>query len=153
MYYMSMEHPAPLLRRLLDTSRPVEGLIEARLVELDAAHSTARLGVLHALADGALPLGDLAERLCCGRSNMTASIDRLERDGWVRRMADRADRRVTRAELTDAGRAAYREAVAAMASLEQELVERLGPTALRRVERGLNDLDRVLMGLHEKEHA
>ena len=54
--------------------------------------SLAKLGALRhlALADEPLTLTQLAERHCCGRSNVTALIDRLEADGLVARAADPA---------------------------------------------------------------
>ncbi len=50
-----------------------------------------------------LTLGDLADALSCGRSNVTQLLDRLERQGLVTRTPVPDDRRVIRAELTKEG--------------------------------------------------
>ena len=54
--------------------------------------------------EGAIPLNRLSERLCCACSNVTGIVDRLERDGLVKRERSREDRRVILLGLTDKGR-------------------------------------------------
>ena len=54
--------------------------------------------------EGAIPLNRLSERLCCACSNVTGLVDRLERDGLVRRERSLEDRRVILLSLTDKGR-------------------------------------------------
>lgn len=54
--------------------------------------------------EGAIPLNRLSERLCCAGSNVTGLVDRLERDGLVKRERSREDRRVILLGLTDQGR-------------------------------------------------
>jgi DNA-binding MarR family transcriptional regulator len=51
-----------------------------------------------------IPLRVLSKGLHCVPSNMTQLMDRLEAEGLVRRVADSADRRIVRAELTKLGR-------------------------------------------------
>jgi DNA-binding MarR family transcriptional regulator len=51
-----------------------------------------------------VPLRVLSEGLHCVPSNMTQLMDRLESEGLVRRLADPADRRIVRAELTKLGK-------------------------------------------------
>ena len=89
--------------------------------------SIAKMGVLRSLVDagGSAPLGYLAERLACVKSNITQLVDRLETDGLVRRMPDPEDRRSVRAVLTDKGREAYAAGQAAQMRTERELVEGL----------------------------
>ena len=60
-------------------------------------------------AGDVLPLGQLAERLSCVKSNVTQLVDRLEADGFVSREADPNDRRSRLAVITPAGRKAYKE--------------------------------------------
>jgi len=55
-----------------------------------------------------LPLSEIAERLLVSGGNVTGIIDRLERDGYVYRMRDKADRRVVRALLTEKGFELYK---------------------------------------------
>jgi DNA-binding MarR family transcriptional regulator len=54
---------------------------------------------------GALPLGKIGERLQVHRTSVTNIVDKLEADGFVRRVPHAADRRATLAEITEAGRA------------------------------------------------
>lgn len=51
----------------------------------------------------ALPLRTLADCQSCAASNMTQLVDRLEREGYVKRVQDPVDRRSVRAELTALG--------------------------------------------------
>jgi DNA-binding MarR family transcriptional regulator len=76
-------------------------------------------------AGDALPLGQLAERLACVKSNITQLVDRLEADGLVARQADPRDRRTTLAALTAAGRRACEQGVRLQQEIERELSTRL----------------------------
>ncbi len=60
-------------------------------------------------AGDSLPLGQLAERLSCVKSNVTQLADRLEADGFINRAPDPTDRRTRLAVLTTAGRRACDE--------------------------------------------
>lgn len=64
-------------------------------------------------------LGELAETLHCDKTNVTGLVDRVEKQGLVSRVADPADRRVTRLELTEKGRAKVNR-------FHEELNRRLG---------------------------
>jgi DNA-binding MarR family transcriptional regulator len=90
----------------------------------------AKLQALKALADasGSLPLGQLADRLRCVKSNITQLIDRLEADGFVARKPDPHDRRTKLAALTAAGRKACSEGSRVQRAAERELFATLNPT-------------------------
>jgi DNA-binding MarR family transcriptional regulator len=92
---------------VLHTSNVLESRVESKLSEIGL--SLAKLAALHRLSEAgeSLPLGQLAERLSCVKSNVTQLVDRLEADGLVSRAADPNDRRSRLAVLTDAGRTAY----------------------------------------------
>jgi len=125
---------------LLDAARAVEARVERALAA--EGMSLAKLGALRhlALADEPLTLTQLAERHCCGRSNVTALIDRLEADGYVERSVDPNDRRTVRAALTPAGRAAYERAGAILAEHERAIDERLGQEPRAELARGLQTM-------------
>jgi DNA-binding MarR family transcriptional regulator len=53
---------------------------------------------------GALPLSRIGARLQVHATSVTSAVDRLERQGFVRRRPHPTDGRTTLAELTDAGR-------------------------------------------------
>jgi DNA-binding MarR family transcriptional regulator len=92
---------------VLHTSSVLESRAEAKLSEIGL--SLAKLAALHRLSEAgeSLPLGQLAERLSCVKSNVTQLVDRLEADGLVSRASDPNDRRSRIAVLTDAGRRAH----------------------------------------------
>ena len=125
---------------LLDAARAVEARVERALA--DEGLSLAKLGALRhlALAEAPLTLTQLAERHCCGRSNVTALIDRLEADGYVERTVDPNDRRTVRAALTANGRAAYERASTILAEHERAIDERLGQVPRAELARGLQTM-------------
>lgn len=106
---------------VLHASSVLESRLESRLS--DVGLSLAKLAALDRLtqAGESLPLGQLADRLSCVKSNVTQLVDRLEADGLVSRTADPNDRRSRIAVLTDAGRAAYRKGSEIQVQTEREL--------------------------------
>jgi DNA-binding MarR family transcriptional regulator len=101
--------------------------------------SMAKYGVLAQLAetDDALPLSELAEMQSCVRSNITQLVDRLEREGLVRRVDDAEDRRVVRAELTPAGEERQREGARQVSGVEREFLGALSDADRKALERAL----------------
>ena len=106
---------------VLHASSVLEGRVETRLA--DVGLSLAKLAALHHLTEAgeSLPLGQLADRLACVKSNVTQLVDRLEADGLVSRTGDPNDRRSRLAVLTDAGRYAYAKGSEIKTLAEQEL--------------------------------
>lgn len=125
---------------LLDAARAVEARTEVVLAEVGL--SLAKLGALRhlILADAPLTLTQLAERHCCGKSNVTQLVDRLEMDGYVSRVADPDDRRTVRATVTAEGHAAYDRASVLLAAHERSLDARLGSLPRAALARGLMTL-------------
>jgi len=76
-------------------------------------------------AEEPLLLSELAEHEGCVRSNITQLVDRLEKDGLVRRRADLGDGRSVRAVLTPAGRQAYAKATRALVDAQRAIVSSL----------------------------
>ena len=62
----------------------------------------------------ALPVGKVGERLQVHPASVTNAVDRLERDGFVERVANPADGRSVLAQITDAGRDVAEEATGAL---------------------------------------
>lgn len=88
----------------------------------------ARFEVLTLLSftrEGRLPMGKLGARLQVHPASVTSAVDRLERQGYVRREAHPTDGRATLAVLTEEGRAAAAEAAT---RLNTELFETLDLT-------------------------
>jgi len=114
-----------LLPLLLRARAAVAEHVEHRLEPWSL--SLAKLRALEQLAaePEGLPLGQLAERLCCVKSNVTQLVDRLEADGYVRRLPKASDRRCVVAKITGAGRERFESAVVARDEAEREVLERL----------------------------
>ena len=111
----------PGLFSLLHAAEAAQGHVETRLAVLGL--SLPKLAALHhlAVAGESLPLGQLAERLSCVKSNITQLIDRLEADGLVTREADPNDRRSRLAVMTAAGRTAYEKGMRVQQQSEKEI--------------------------------
>jgi len=73
--------------------------------------------------------GELAEELHVRPATLTGLADRLERNGFVRRWTDAADRRVVRIGLTDQGTAVLDEVFAAARDYLSPIFERMGEKA------------------------
>lgn len=94
-----------------------------------------------------LTLADLSRKLLVTAGNVTGLIDRMERMGWVKRVPDAADRRVTRVQLTAPGRAA----AAKLIPLHASDIEKLFSVLNEREKSQLRQLlDKVILGM---EHA
>jgi MarR family 2-MHQ and catechol resistance regulon transcriptional repressor len=134
--------PSMLLQALYRTDH----LFTARLdAALDAdGLSIAKFGVLKELAEEKepLPLGQLAERLACVKSNITQLVDRLEVDGLVRRVPDSEDRRSTRAVITEEGRRRCEIGVKVQLELEEELLHGISPEEQEQLAMVLDKLSR-----------
>lgn len=121
------------LLALLHAAHAAEAEIEARLDGLGL--SMAKLMALQALADSGepMPLGQLAQRLSCVKSNITQLVDRLEADGLVARRPDARDRRATLAALTPAGRKACDQGTRVRRETERSLLGRLSADEARQL--------------------
>jgi DNA-binding MarR family transcriptional regulator len=112
---------------LLESIARADRMLAARIDSaLDAnGLSRAKLGVLKVLVEAGepLPLGQLAERLTCVKSNITQLIDRLEADGLVQRVPDAHDRRSKRAAIRDEGRRRYEIGMQVKGEVEQEMLQ------------------------------
>ena len=76
------------------------------------------LALLSFSREGQLPLGKVGERLQVHPASVTNTIDRLERDGFVSRVAHPTDGRTTLARITASGTAATDAGAAAMAAVD-----------------------------------
>ncbi|HSG39131.1 MAG TPA: MarR family transcriptional regulator [Thermoanaerobaculia bacterium] len=118
--------PAAMAFQVLEAAREVEARLESALGGVGL--SLAKFGVLARLMEAGepLPLGSLAERCSCVRSNMTQLMDRLEADRLVERVQEPRDRRSVLAALTKAGRERYAEAARILDTADQDLFASLG---------------------------
>src|SRR4051812_9550939 len=104
---------------LLHAASAVETFVESKLAVVGL--SIPKLAALNRLVEAgdALPLGQLAERLACVKSNVTQLVDRLEADGFVTRAPDPNDRRSRLAGITADGRRAYTKGTRAREAAER----------------------------------
>lgn len=118
--------PAPLTFLLIGVVHEIEAQLESALS--GAGLSLAKLNVLSRLVEAGepLPLGSLADRCSCVRSNITQLVDRLEADRLVERVSAPTDRRSVRAALTEEGKARQAEGVRVLEEAESQLAGRLG---------------------------
>ncbi|MBX3009218.1 MAG: MarR family transcriptional regulator [Melioribacteraceae bacterium] len=68
--------------------------------------TTPQFGVLEILLkNGPIPLKKISDEMMVTGANITCVVDNLEKEGFVRRIHSKEDRRVILADLTDEGRA------------------------------------------------
>ena len=106
---------------------------EALLGELDR-HVAATLGITQATAtalaviDGAgapLTPSQVSDRVLIASATMTATLDLLERRGWVRRIPNPADRRSVLVQITPDGRAVADQLLPGVRTLERSILSAL----------------------------
>ena len=100
--------------------------------------------------DGAMAIAEIAARTGLGKSTLTGMLDRLERDGHVRRVRSTSDRRVILVEPT--ARDARSQAIFVAASEEMAAVFYHGFTGAE-IDRFETDLGRILESLRRCEAA
>jgi DNA-binding MarR family transcriptional regulator len=127
---------------------------EARIGEDGQSRLSLRqLSALQMIEDQDTTLGDVARQLMVTPAVVTGLIDRLERQGFVRRVGSTSDRRRIHLELTPAGREA-REATERR--LSEELAEHLSAYSdkeLAQLDAGLAMVDQVLTTLDQERRA
>jgi MarR family 2-MHQ and catechol resistance regulon transcriptional repressor len=104
--------------RVVDAEATLRSALARFIAASEAGLVPARFQVLRALylAEGRrLSLGEIARAIRVTSTNVTSLIDGLERDGWVIRVANPFDRRVTYGQLTAQGEARCATLVPAVA--------------------------------------
>ncbi len=86
---------------------------------------------------------ELGDRLVVDRSNVTGLLDRLEKNGWVRRNDHPEDRRVYRVSLTPAGRALWQKITPLYLDVVAQITREL---PAKRLQDGLDILRRLEAG-------
>ncbi|WNG24069.1 MarR family transcriptional regulator [Cystobacter fuscus] len=112
--------------------------------------SLRQLGVLYALREGASSPGQLARRLRVTPAVVTGLIDRLERQGYVRREAEPSDRRRFRLVLTELGLAVSLEVQQTLAAELTAQFASASPEQLQELGRSMQLVERALLSLEER---
>jgi MarR family 2-MHQ and catechol resistance regulon transcriptional repressor len=90
--------------------------------------SVAKYGVILQLYDNeTLPLSELSKLVFCGNSNLTALVDRMERDDLVKRVNHHSDRRIKEIRLTDKGRELVPKVIAEYRPFLHQMMTCLSP--------------------------
>jgi len=110
---------------LLHTAGAAQAHVESKLAAVDL--SLAKLAALSVLRDAgeSLPLSQLGRQLQIHQTSITSLVDRLEKQGLIKRTPHPTDRRSTIAQMTPSGRDLLREAIKL---LNSELYRDLGLT-------------------------
>jgi DNA-binding MarR family transcriptional regulator len=90
-----------------------------------------------ALQAGNQPLGQLIEHLRLSKQAAGYLVDTLVTCGYLDRQVDSEDRRRLTLDLTERGRGAAKVLIAAGATVDAELLSRVGPKDIERTRRGL----------------
>lgn len=116
-----------LIDALMRSGKHTETQLDAALAPVGL--SATKWNVLRYLvvAGGQLPLGQLAAKLSCVKSNATQLVDRLVADKLVCRLPDLEDRRSIRAEVTAEGRASYETGLMVVHEFERHLLDDYSP--------------------------
>lgn len=124
-----------LIHALMHAGKRTETLLDAALASTGL--SAAKWNALRHLvaAGGELPLGQLAAKLECVKSNATQLVDRLEAEALVCRLPNDEDRRSVRAEITAAGRRAYAAGEAVVREFEAQLLAEFTPAERQMLDR------------------
>lgn len=78
-------------------------------------------------------MGELAELATIDRTTLTRTIDRMQAAGWLSRLSDGADMRVTRLALTAAGERLFARVWPTVARLNEAALAGLSPATLERL--------------------
>ena len=93
-------------REIMEVLRAAQGSLRARFLKLLLPHKLTMprhkaLQHIHWHSkQGGLTIGELSEHLGLACSTVSGIVDRLQRDGWVRRNRPTSDRRIVKVELT-----------------------------------------------------
>jgi DNA-binding MarR family transcriptional regulator len=93
-------------------------------------------------------LADLSRHLLVTAGNITGLIDRMEGQGYVKRIADQYDRRVKRVQLTDAGE---RLAAIVLPKHSHDITEAFWPLTEQEKLQLRTILDKLIAGLENND--
>ncbi len=114
--------------------------------------TTTQYFVLAAIKPGETPpMGEISARTYLDNSTLTPIIDRLERDGWIERIADPADRRTTRIALTASGAERLPAARARGNAVEAAMRAELGDELIDLLTEGMRKVARVEYSEHKDD--
>lgn len=110
--------------------------------------------VLGCLAlEGRLSQTDLAERMRIEPPTLVGIIDRMERDGWIRRFGDKTDRRRKFVEATPAARPVWTKVVSAATRVRSRATSGMSAAQLAQLKKLLTMIQVNLQAAEEQREA
>ena len=91
-----------------------------------------------------IPLTRIGTNMNVTGGNITGIVDRLERDGLVKRKRDKEDRRIIRAFFTAKGKRLYQKATPSYDRFLKSTFGDVSDSELGRLQRGLDSLSKTL---------
>jgi DNA-binding MarR family transcriptional regulator len=82
-------------------------------------------------------MSELADLAAIDRTTLTRTVDRMQRAGWLTRLSDGADMRVTRLALTASGEKLFARIWPVVERLNQAALAGLGPSGVERLRAAL----------------
>lgn len=144
----SSEHAQRALLLMSRLNRWAAASVQAN--QLGGELSLRQLTMLYAIRQGVSAPGLLARRLLVTPAVITGMLDRLERQGYVRREAEPDDRRRLRMVLTEAGLAVSQQV---QQGLTRDLAAQFAsasPAELKELGRALDLVERALGALEQR---
>jgi DNA-binding MarR family transcriptional regulator len=89
-------------------------------------------------------MNELADLATIDRTTLSRTVDRMARAGWVARLSDADDMRVTRLALTASGRALFARVLPAVEELNRAALDGLPPGTVELVRWSLGEMCRNL---------
>jgi DNA-binding MarR family transcriptional regulator len=105
---------------LANVSRLVGGRMRMRLQEFGLYHAQGMI-LFHLWRENGVAQNVLAQALNITPPTATNTLQRMERNGWVRRRRDKTDQRIVRVFLTEKAGALHEEVRNTFRELDQEL--------------------------------
>jgi DNA-binding MarR family transcriptional regulator len=122
--FLSLQRTAALLLRRVGKEMEAQDITPAQ-------HNVLR--ILRGAEPDALTCGEIGDRLVSPGPDVTRLLDRLEKQGLLRRLRDEQDRRVVRARITEKGLAVLEEIDKPVERVLRELLGHLGEKDLQRL--------------------
>jgi DNA-binding MarR family transcriptional regulator len=91
-----------------------------------------------------LSMGELSKLAAIDRTTLSRTVDRMEEAGWVTRISDAADMRITRLRLTDRGRDKFNQVWPLIESVNASAADKLPDAAMGMVSWALSEMTRNL---------
>lgn len=124
------------LTTLLRASSSVEKVLKTDMTSYGL--NSTEFAVMELLYNkGKQPIQMIGKKILLASSSITYVIDKLEEKGYVKRVADETDRRVTFAELTNEGSGKMKEIFPQHTQTIEELFEKLTVEEIRQIRSGL----------------